>query len=91
MNMVFQIFQASQTFVFIFALVVGINTLGDFNKRFDRLERNLELHTAAMERRLDLNSENLSRVIGILHSPVLCSAPQSLNIRTGSHDVLIKQ
>lgn len=83
----FQILQLAQSAVFAVALVIAVIATGNFNERLTLIEDNQRSLEAAFILKLDIQSEQLSRVLGVLKSPYLCATPPSLNIRTGSHDI----
>nr|WP_322940235.1 hypothetical protein [Pseudomonas sp. s4] len=85
----FQILQLAQSAVFAGALVIAVIATGNFNERLALIEDNQRSLEAAFILKHDIQSEQLSRVLGVLKSPYLCATPPSLNIRTGSHDVQI--
>lgn len=86
---IFQILQFAQNVVFAGALAFAVIVTGNFNERLTLIENNQRSLEAAFLLKHDIQSEQLSRVLGTLQSPMLCASPPSLNIRTGSHDVQI--
>ena len=86
---IFQILQFAQSVVFAGALAFAVIVTGNFNERLTLIEDSQRSLEAAFILKLDIQSEQLSRVLGVLKSPYLCATPPSLNIRTGSHDVQI--
>lgn len=84
---IFQILQFAQSAVFAVALVIAVIATNTFNTRLALIEGNQRSLEAAFILKHDIQSEQLSRVLGILQSPMLCASPPSLNIRTGSHDI----
>ncbi|MFI8608420.1 hypothetical protein ACIGFL_08850 [Pseudomonas sp. NPDC077649] len=86
---IIQILQFAQSVVFAGALVIAVVATNNFNERLTLIEDNQRSLEAAFILKHDIQSEQLSRVLGILQSPMLCASPPSLNIRTGSHDVQI--
>ncbi|APU29960.1 hypothetical protein UYA_09540 [Ectopseudomonas alcaliphila JAB1] len=85
----FQILQLAQSVVFAGALVAAVIATNTFNTRLALIEDNQRSLEAAFLLEHGIQSEQLSRVLGVLKSPYLCATPPSLNIRTGSHDVQI--
>lgn len=83
----FQILQLAQSAVFAVALVAIVFVTGNFSERLALSEDNQRSLGAAFLLKHDIQSEQLSRVLGVLKSPYLCATPPSLNIRTGSHDI----
>jgi hypothetical protein len=86
---IFQILQFAQSVVFAGALVIAVIATNTFNTRLALIEDNQRSLEAAFILKHDIQSEQLSRVLGVLKSPYLCATPTSSNIRTGSHDVQI--
>lgn len=84
---IFQILQFAQSVVFAGALVVAVIATNNFNERLTLIGDNQRSLEAAFILKHDIQSEQLSRVLGVLKSPYLCATPPSLNIRTGSHDI----
>lgn len=84
---IFQILQFAQSVVFAGALVFAVIATNTFNTRLALIEDNQRSLEAAFILKHDIQSEQLSRVLGVLKSPYLCATPPSLNIRTGSHDI----
>ena len=84
----FQILQLAQSAVFAVALVAIVFVTGNFSERLALIEDNQRSLEAAFILKLDIQSEQLSRVLGVLKSPYLCATPPAIEITTGNNNTI---